>query len=193
MRIPNVGTTVDTMTASTVHRKPDARVLIRPIHVGGGCKRALEKTVFSKGRLQPLARRALGSSCVQGALPRAVVWFGSPGGTDRGREACHWLTGGGASCLLVHPGALGQEAENFRPETGEEPSGPGQRLQGPLSGRKPRPQGPHNYDSPGTQATDSMTIDRSPLLGGPRQVSRRMDWSSRTPPVHLPAGAGNNR
>ena len=88
----------------------------------GGCKRALERTVFPKGRLQPLARRAL----LGGLGPRACkglcrgLSFGSaaPGGTDRGRGACHWLPGGGAFCLLVHPGALGQEGENFRLEDG---------------------------------------------------------------------------
>jgi hypothetical protein len=78
-----------------------------PAELGGGCKRALERTVFPKGRLQPLAGRAL----LGGLGPRACkrlcrgLSFGSaaPGGTDRGRGACHWLPGGGASCLLVPP------------------------------------------------------------------------------------------
>ena len=138
-----------------------------PAELGGGCKRALERTVFSKGRLQPLARRAL----LGGLGPRACkglcrgLSFGSaaPGGTDRGRGACHWLPGGGASCLLVHPGALGQEGENFRLEDGR--GAFGARREAPRAplwseAKTARTAQPRLSRTPGR--TDRMTIDRSP-------------------------------
>ena len=81
LRIPNVGTTLahHDSVERLMSRKPNARVLsIRPTPCRGGCKRALEKDCFFQGPFAASGSRRLGSSCVQGALPRAVVWFGSP-------------------------------------------------------------------------------------------------------------------
>ena len=151
---PECWTTRGTMTVSNgLSQTPWWRS--DPAELGGGLQKSLRKNCFSQG---PFAAsgwasppRRLGSSCVRGALPRAVVWFGSPRRNRQGSWGLP-LVARRRSLLLAGPAAraLEQRGEGLPgQETGEEPSGPGERLQGPLSGRKPRPQGPHNHDSPG--------------------------------------------
>ena len=196
-----------------------------------------------------IAAPRLGSSCVQEALPWAVVWFGSPrrnrqgswglplvdrrrslllAGPPRGpwTESRELSAGGRARSLrgqergskgpslvgshdrkdrttttLPDPGvtdlqgalykkqkratcslaarALEQRGEGLRGQkTGEEPSGPGERLQGPLSGRKAKPARtaqPRLSWTPGR--TDHMTIDRSPSNLLHRSERTAESWS----------------
>ena len=80
-RIPNAGTTRGTMTVSNgLSQTPWWRS--DPAELGGGLQKSLGKNCFSQG---PFAAsgwasppRRLGSSCVRGALPWAVVWFRQP-------------------------------------------------------------------------------------------------------------------
>ena len=154
-----------------------------PAELGGGCKRALERTVFPKGRLQPLARRAL----LGGLGPRACeglcrgLSFGSaaPGGTDRGRGACHWLPGGGAFCLLVPPREpSSREEKAFRPGDGR--GAFGARREAPRAplwseAKTARTAQPRLSRTPGR--TDRMTIDRSPSNLLHRSERTAESWS----------------
>ena len=91
--------------------------------MSGGLQESLRKDCFFQG---PFAASGSASPWV---LVRARGFAAGcrlvrqPRRNRQGRGACHWLPGGGAFCLLVHPGALGQEGENFRLEDGREAFG----------------------------------------------------------------------